>query len=324
MNRITRRRFGQLALASTAAASGVVAIGYFANKTSAQTTPSSVIYGLLPGPLTTNTTPSPVGAPEVSNTNVSNTTASIPIGLVLQSQNVASSQIQTVKTFQYLGDGITPILQSNETVGAFTALADGTFVVTITPASGTQNENNPTRLIVLNQSPINVPLLGLSLQEKLESLVSTNDGGLLGLVVKKNSTPPVRLVNIDLKTGQITTSSKVNLPDNQRFSTLTQCRDGTLYTTTIGQQGDTSLVRLDQQQQKPITLSPLSLNGKPWNNGLQSLVCSPTGQLIAFGALRYVTPNRFYTVNASNGTLTELTQFNVAKITIMPITPKLG
>ena len=323
MNRITRRRFGQLALASTAAASGVVGIGYFANKTSAQTTPSSVMYGLRPGPLTTNTTASPVDAAEVSSTNASNTTASIPIGLILQSQNVASGQIQTVKTFQFLGDGITPILQTNETVGAVVALADGTFVVTITPASGSQNENNPTRLIVLNTSPRAVPLLGLSVQEKLDSLVSTSDGGLLGLVLKKNSTPPVRLVNIDLKTGQITTSSKVTLPDNQRFSTLTQCPDGTLYTTTIGLQGDTSLVKLDLQQQKPITLSPLSLNGKPWNNGLQSLVCSPTGQLIAFGALRYVTPNRFYTVNASNGTLTELTQFNVARITMTLTTPKL-
>ncbi len=329
MNGITRRRFGQLALASTATVTGVAVFGSLAKKTSAQTAPSApstIIYGLSSGPLTTNTTPSPVDAPEVTNTNPSNTTASIPIGLILQSVDVATGEILTVKTFQFLGDGITPILQTNETVGGFAALADGTFVVTITPASGTQNETSPTRLTLLNQSPINVPLSGLSVQEKLDSLVSTSDGGLLGLVLKKNSTPPVRLVDIDIKTGQITTSSKVTLPDNQRFSNLTQCQDGTIYTTTIGVQGDTTIVRLDQQQKQLIPLPALSVNGKPWNNGLQSLVCSATNQLLVFGALRYVTPNSIYSVNTNDGTLSAIAQFNVSKITMTPtpLTPPLN
>ena len=329
MNGITRRRFGQLALASTATVTGVAVFNGLAKKTSAQTAPSApstIIYGLSSGPLTTNTTPSPVGVPEVTNTNPSNTTPSIPIGLILQSIDIVTGEILTVKTFQFLGDGITPILQTNETVGGFAALADGTFVVTITPASGAQNETNPTRLTLLNQSPINVSLSGLSVQEKIDSLVSTSDGGLLGLVLKKNSTPPVRLVDIDITTGQITTSSKVTLPDNQRFSNLTQCQDGTIYTTTIGVQGDTTIVRLDQQQKQLIPLPALSVNGKPWNNGLQSLVCSPTNQLLVFGALRYVTPNSIYSVNTNDGTLSAIAQFNVSKIamTPMPLTPPLN
>ncbi len=324
MNVITRRRFGQLALASTATATGVAVFSGLANRTSAQTAPSapsSLIYGLSSGPLTTNTTPSPAGAAEVSNTNASNTTASIPIGLILQSIDTVTGQIQPVNTYQFLGDGVTPILQTNETVGGFAALVDGTFVVTITPASGTQNETSPTRLTLLNQSPINVSLSGLSLQEKLDSLVITSDGGLLGLVLKKNSTPPVRLVDIDIKTGLITTSSRVTLPNDQRFSNLTQCQDGTIYTTTVDLQGNTTIVMLDQQQKQLIPLPQLSVNGKAWNNGLQSLVCSATGQLLVLGALRYVTPNSIYGVNTNDGTLSAITQFNVSKIAITPPTP---
>src|SRR5918999_543553 len=127
----------------------------------------------------------------------------------------------------------------------FSQISIPPLVVAITPLPTHRKGGDPTRLIV-GPSPSTITISGLKKKELLESLVGTKDGRLLGLVVKKNGRPPVRLVEIDQKTGDFT--SKLKLPENQRFSNLAECPDGKLYTTGIDKDGKTRLLLLDLQK----------------------------------------------------------------------------
>ncbi len=305
-HKLTRRRFGQLAIAGTAA----TGLAYFANKTFAQT-PSLVVIGAdgritsTDNAATTEVNSSEVDTPVADSTGAASTTHSV----VVQSLNVTTGEIQTVLQ--------TPaILQSHEQFTGLTYLSNGTLVLAITPVSTSKKGGNPTRLTILGTSPTTVTVTGLKKQEKLESLVGTNQGGLLGLVVKKNGTPPVKLVDIDVQTGKINFTEKVKLPGNERFANLVQCPDGKLYTSTVSKQGETSLVQLELGKKKAISKVQLRFNDSTWNNGLQSLVCSLGGQLLALGALRYESPNYLHIVNPSTGAMTRLIPFDVAKTTI--------
>lgn len=317
--RLTRRRFGQVVIAGSAAAG----LTYLANKTEAQTaqTANLPVVGVDTGSITsTNNAATPeVNITELDSTGAARTgAASTNQELVVESLDVVTGQVKDLTTPQLLQDGGTPILHSGEQVTGLTYLSDGRLVVAITPVSTSEKGDAPTRLTILGTSSTTVTVSGLNKQQKLESLVGTSQGGLLGLVVKKNGTPPVSLVDIDVKTGQISFTEKVILPSEQRFSNLAQCPDGKLYTTTVGKQGETNLVQLNLGQQKPITKAQLRFNGSPWNNGLNSLVCSKAGQLLALGARRYESPNNLYTVDPSNGIMTLLKPFDVARITIAP------
>ena len=92
--------------------------------------------------------------------------------------------------------------------------------------------------------------------------------------------------------------------------------NGTIYTTTTGQQGETSLVQLALAQEQPIIGAQLKFEDTLWNSGLSSLACSPSDQLFALGARRYEAPYNLYTVNPSNGVMGLLRKWDVLKITI--------
>ena len=305
--KLTRRRFGQLAIAGTAAAG----VAYLANKTLAQT-PSIVVIGVTPGAPTSidDATSTVVDFTDLGE-NENTTAASTNVGLLLPTFNVATAQPQTPLTTP---EGVN--LLSDEELTGFTSLRDGTLVLAVTPVSTSNKDDAPTRLIFLSTPTRTVTVSGLKKQEKLESLVGTNENGLLGLVVRKNGQPPVTLVEINPQTGAVTSSNKINLPGNERFSNLAQCPDGRLYTTTVGKRGETSLVQLDLGEKKPVTVAQLQFEGNVWNNGLQSLVCSSASQLFAFGARRYETPNSLYLVDATNGSMTKLGEFDATKVTI--------
>jgi hypothetical protein len=309
--KITRRKFGQLALAGTA----VAGLGYFANRTLAQT-PSLTVLGISPGVVID---PNNNLSPEVNTTELDSPTASsnnvarIPQGLVLKSIDVATKQIQTPQISQTLANGDS-ILYSGEAITGFAALPNGTLVIAITPTSTSKKETDPTRLAVLGTSSKVVPIQGLKKQEELGDLAVTNDGGLIGFVYKKNRTPPDRLVDIDPQTGQISDKDRVKIPGDQRLITLTSCPDGTIYAVATRNDGTTNLVKLDQGQKKPLVLAQLSLNNQPWNSGLSSLICLG-GQLFAVGAPRYAPSKYLYSINTSNGSLTQLLEFDVAMAT---------
>ncbi|HYX13697.1 MAG TPA: hypothetical protein VE944_04875 [Nostoc sp.] len=211
---------------------------------------------------------------------------------------------------------VRPLVETNETLSGFTSLSDGTLVVAATPVTTGKKQATPTRITFLSTPVKTLIISGLKQNQQLGSLLGTNDGRLIGLVNKKNGTPPITLVDIDLQTGEISTISKVKFPTDERASNLAQCPDGKLYTSLVGLNGDTTLVQLDSNQKTPIRLGQLKLNGTAWNNGLQSLVCSATGQLLAFGAQRYETPNAVYSIDKNSGNMTRLQDFDAAQITL--------
>ena len=304
--KLSRRKFGQLALAGTL----VSGLSYQTNKAFAQT-PSLKIIGIGSSPIiSTDQTDSPeVNTTELNSITRKNVATDIkPVGLVLQSLITGKAQILTNKS--------TPLVESNETLSGFTSLSDGTLVVAITPVSTSRKQATPTRITFLSTPVKTLIVSGLEENQQLGSLLGTNDGRLIGLVGKNNGTPPIRLVDINLQTGEISFINKVKFPENERVSNLAECPDGKLYTSLVESDGDTFLVQLDSNQKKPIRLGQLQVNGQAWNNGLQSLVCSGTGQLLAFGALRYQTPNTVYSVDKNSGNMTRLQDFDVTQIAL--------
>jgi hypothetical protein len=229
--------------------------------------------------------------------------------LILEALNLATGQMSP-----FPGPRIS--VASDEQVSGCTFLSDGSLVITLTDISTSQKQTSPTRLVILGPSPTTVAVSGLKKHEGLRSIVGTQDGRLLGLVMKQNGTPPVQLVEVNWHTGQITKQD--NLPGNQRINTLASCPDGTLYTIGVDKDGNTSLLLLNVQRRELRVIADLQLNGKRWDNSLDSLVCSPTHQLLAFGALRYVYPKALYSIDASSGAMTKLVVFNTAKITLLP------
>jgi len=231
---------------------------------------------------------------------------SLTNGVVLnQSPNEAPNQV-------------TPLVETNETLSGFTSLSDGTLVLAATPVTTGRKQATSTRITFLGTPIKTLIISGLKQNQQLGSLLGTIDGRLIGLVGKKNGTPPITLVDINLQTGEISSISKIRFPNDQRASNLAQCPDGKLYTSLVGLNGDTTLVQLDSNQKNPIRLAQLKLNGQAWNNGLQSLVCSGTGQLLAFGAMRYETPNAVYSIDKKSGNMTRLQDFDAAQITLAP------
>ncbi|MCC5631329.1 hypothetical protein LC613_26580 [Nostoc sphaeroides CHAB 2801] len=215
-----------------------------------------------------------------------------------------------------VADQVTALVETNETLSGFTSLSDGTLVLAATPVSIGTKEATSTRITFLSTPIKTLIISGLKQNQQLGSLLGTIDGRLIGLVGKKNGTPPITLVDINVQTGEISTISKIKFPSNERVSNLAQCPDGKLYTSLVGLNGETTLVQLDSNQKSPIRLAQLKFNGQAWNNGLQSLVCSGTGQLLGFGALRYETPNAVYSIDKNSGNMTRLQDFDAAQITL--------
>jgi hypothetical protein len=283
--KLTRRQFGQLAIAGAV----VAATGNFLNKVFAQAS-TSVIIGVRLGPISTD---------EPSTTRA----------LILESLDVVSGQITPLPGPQIF-------IESYEQVTGLTSLSDGRIVMAVTPISTSNKGKDPTRFIIQGPSPTTVTISGLKKTEQLRSLVGTGEGRLLGLVVKKNGTPPISLVDVDWNTGNFT--AKFKLPGNQRFSNLAGCPDGSLYTTSLDEDGNTSLQLLDAQKSNLGFIAKLKVDNAIWNNGLDSLVCSPANQLLAFGALRYQYPKALYSVDVNSGTMSKLQDFDTTKIMIRP------
>lgn len=284
MLKLTRRRFGQLVIATTT----VAGLGYLGKRTLAQT--SSIIYG--------------VRIPKAGQ-------------LVIQSLNLATKQIQDLTTV---------FIESGEQLNSIGYFGSNKFVLSINPPKNAANENNSPRLLIVTvgESPTSVPISGLAKEQNLHSVLVTNDGSLVGLVQKNDKTSST-LINIDDYTGAISTINNIILPVTQRFDNLAQSKlddvaqsNEIIYTTTLSQQGNTSLVKLDLTQGQVSPGAQLTIDGKVWNSGLSSLASASGDEMYALGAPRYVTPNNLYTINVSTGVMTLIQQWNVVKITTSP------
>jgi hypothetical protein len=200
---LTRRRFGQLAIGSTA----VAAIGYLANKTFAQTT-DPLLYGLR-----------------------------VEFGgkLAVETLNPVSGDVQDVS--ENLTSDIT--LDTGDQVTGFTSLSDGTLVACVTPASDKgqkkQKDPKPPYLRYLGASSKTVEISGLKdKKETIVDIVGTEDGKLLGLVAKRNGRPPNKIVSIG-SDGKI--SKEDTVPGRQRVTNLAESADKTIYTATVDDDG---------------------------------------------------------------------------------------
>ncbi|MBW4627380.1 MAG: hypothetical protein KME49_18210 [Brasilonema octagenarum HA4186-MV1] len=292
--KLTRRQFGQAAIATTV----VATVGTFVNKTLAQT-PSSDILGLVAGSTITDD----LATPEIESTENIEQTISKVIAL-------STSQPLVVRS---LNRGLIltspPILEFADQITGFAILKDGTQVVATT--STTDNRADQlTRLLVLGASPKTVTISGLKKQETIIDLFTRKNGSLGALVGKRNGTSPMSIVSINSQTGQITDEDK--LSGNVRVTTVAECPDGNLYGISVDRQGTTSLLQINSKNQT----TPLTFNAQPWNSGFSGLVCSSSNELFALGARRYESPKYLHTINKSTGVITRIKDFDVARIAI--------
>ncbi|MBD2775591.1 hypothetical protein [Iningainema tapete] len=296
--KLTRRQFGQVAAATTVAA----AVGTLINRTVAQT-PPVVILGVSDSVPSTDDSLTP----EVDSTEDIDEIANITVTSILRPIVVQSLVLATgVKTTTLT---TAPILEPGEQLSGFAALKDGTLVVS-TNTFG-KNAVQPTRLIILGASPRTVTVSEIKRQEALLSLLTRRDGSLGGIVGKKNGTPPLTIVTINLQNGEITEENK--LPGNLRVTSAAECPDGNLYGIVTERRGETNLELIDKGKGQT---TPLSFNSQPWNSGFSGLVCSSSNQLIALGARRYESPKYLHTIDKNSGVITRLTDFDVATIAI--------
>jgi hypothetical protein len=274
--KLTRRRFGQLAIASTAA----VATGYLANRTVAQTNLGDVLYGIrIEGR-----------------------------GLVVQTLNLVSLVLSDGLD---LTSGIT--LAPGDQLSGFTSLSNGTLVVVINPSRAINRDDDyPPRIILLGTPPRTLTVTGLRDKKYvLGDIAGTIGGSLVGLVYKRNGTPPVRLASINTSTGELDIIDSFG--GNQRVRNLTERRErnrGTIYTTTVDREGNTVLA--DKQ---------LVFARNNWVSGLSSLASSSSGEFFALGRSRYGSANALYKVDKDTGEMTLKKEFtpgnNINKITFI-------
>ncbi len=220
--RITRRGFGQLVIASTA----VAGISTFASRLMAQTAPPVLVGVYLRRQASSATTP---GATTVTSRVIVQTlamrTGEIQERANLEVQAPATTQRQSQTN---LLASTTQSLQPYTQLGGLTSMADGTLILSSNPV-GSDQQANPSHLTtIVGSSSQTINVSGLDPQNALWSLLVTNDGSLLGLVANKNGKPPYRLANVNAQTGQV---SFINftLPSNDWFSSLTQCPNGNIY-----------------------------------------------------------------------------------------------
>lgn len=235
--------------------------------------------------------------------------------IVLESLNLTNDQLQDSSA----QTGIT--LEANERLSGFTLLADGTFALATAPTTAAISGGiNLSRLIFFVASPQLQPvavfpeLPGLAKNNTIESLLATRDGKLLSIVSLNQGIPPFTLATIDRNNGQVS-SIPVTLPQDRRFSNLTQCPDGTIYVTSLGRSESTSLVQLEPQQGQLISVQQLNFNNRPLSNDLASLACSPSNQLYALGDPISQGTNSLFTVNVSTGVMSLVKPFAVDRIT---------
>ncbi len=297
--KLSRRRFAQLAIV---AGTGI-AINQLTNKTFAQQ--NLLIVGLRLGPVINPSSVANLTLDSLNDDSEVASSAEISQEISFVSLNEVTGQAENLP--------LSPMtLLAGEEVTGFTALADGTMIVAITPVSNSKKDVNPTRVVILSTPNKPLTISGLKKQEKLGSLVGTSDGKLLGLVSRKDSKPPFRLVDINVQTGAISASSRVKIPGGDRLSNLAQCADGSIYAIATDKTGATSLVELNSQTKTPITL-----NDQVWNNGLQSLACSSANQLFAFGSLKYNSRQSLYILNPQTGKMTLPKEFAANQVTVV-------
>ncbi len=265
---------------------------------------------------------------DYTNLPPSNTPVSALQGLTVQYLDTSKpTQNITVEVIKQ------DLLAPSDRISGVTYLADGTLLVVINPDAGSAKGAEPSRLLRLKKTsngwgisgPVSVR--NLSPDQSLDSLCLLRSGKLIGMVTKKDGSGPAYVKEVDPVTGGVT--NLVNLPTDRRFSALAEAPDGKLYTSVFRNNGTTELWTLDMTMGKAefliglITSVGCNHNGNclpqpmdtPWYHGLQSLIVTPLGNLLALGNLEYYLPDSLYSIDVPTGFMTEIMSYPVARAT---------
>lgn len=319
--RLKRRRFGKLALASAA----TTVLSNIATTSFAQQPPLT-LYGVR---LTS-------ASSRITEDLADASTANKTPGIVLQAVNLVTSQevltteiaAQTVQNQQETTEIINKafvIKKPSERVTGFTALSNGTFVVSVSAAT---RRGDFSRFILFNEdgrtAPRGLKARRIKKKNTVESLLAIQNDQMLSVVSLNQGQPPFELAVINFRSGQVDSGAALGLPDlplNHRFSNLAQSPDGRIYATAMDSEGVPTLVQLDLQNKSAITgrgklvqLVQLSLNGKLLKNDLASLAFSPSGQLFALADPATEGTNSLFVVDLRTGEMKLLRKFAVDKI----------
>ncbi len=169
MELISRRRFGQIAIASGAA----VAISGLISKSVAQT-PGVVIFGVTSGTVSSNASGSvdseDVVESEAEENSVVENDLSPKKPVVIQSFNVSNGQTKTVRTTQ-------AILEKGEFVSGFAVSQTGTLVVATSAIA--PEKNISSRLITVEDNSVETKEVSGVAKDELLDLIELPDGFLL-------------------------------------------------------------------------------------------------------------------------------------------------
>lgn len=226
-----------------------------------------------------------------------------------------------------------PLLSPSDRISGVTYLADGTLLVVINPDSGSAKGAEPSRLLLLNKKKghdrweISGPVYvrNLSKDQGLDSLCLLRSGKLIAMVTLKDGSGPAHVVEVHPEAGTVT--KLFSLPTDRRFSTLAEAPNGKLYTSVFRNNGTTELWTLDMSSGKAEFLKGLITRvgcttdvfclpapvDTPWYHGLQSLIVTPAGQLLAHGNLEYFLPDSLYSIDVATGVMTEIASYPVAR-----------
>jgi hypothetical protein len=287
MRKLNRRQFNQLLIAGTTLA----AVGIPVERALAQGRP--VLRGLRMRPMTLND--------DDDEEMVSQT---------INPENGDINQRTQLKN----QEGALAILRRNERLSGLASLAKGSLLIAATQGLPGDPEV-VSRLMISNGSARNITMRGLGPNNTVESLLAKNDGSILSIVSLNSGIPPLRLATIDAQTGQASLIEGFNFPPNTRFSNLTQCPNGTIYGTALGQEGSVRLVQLDVQKQQIMDLPLLRFEQRTLSNDVKSLTCSGTGQLFALADPIKRDSNVLFTVDVGTGAMKLVREVDTEKVT---------
>jgi hypothetical protein len=156
-------------------------------------------------------------------------------------------------------------------------------------------------------------LAGLSSGEAISGVVIAKSGHPVALVGRYTDTPPFWLGNVDFASGQVDRLD-VPLDPNKRYSQLTQCPDGTIYTTSVAPEWDVRLVRLDLSAGNITPLNRLQFNNQPLRAIIRSIACGPSGILYALSDPTNSGTNSLFRVEIATGKLDPILKFDVDRM----------
>lgn len=221
-----------------------------------------------------------------------------------------------------------PVLSPSDRISGVSCLADGTLLVAITPDGASANGASPTRLVMLNETSRVISVSGLSIDQALDSVLLLKNRSLIGMITKKDGTGPAHIVDINPATGAVSFTNRVTLPADRRFSCLAEAADGTVYTSVFRANATTELWTLDfTRRTATFSMKLTTFDGMagtvPWYHGIQSLIVTPAGQLVALCNLEYRLPDSIYLIDLQTGFLREVVGFPVSRAALVTGTLKI-